>query len=258
MGLSKSTISLAWLAGPIAGTIFQPYCGIWSDRSKIRWGRRIPFVVGGSAVIVITFVGVAWAPDLISQEVPRSGKSQFLGQAVAIMSIVLLQVGIQPVQMGLRALIIDTCPPQQQSQASAWVARMIGIGNILGQLAGSIDIPKHFPFLAKTQLKDLCMLSSSLLLLAITSLCLSIKEQDPNDSSLFPQENRDQRGDFMALLVAVRKLPKDVKDIWVVQFFSWMGWFPFISYITTLFDDISMPVSPLICVPDLHSIQIPT
>jgi solute carrier family 45 protein 1/2/4 len=194
--------------------------------------------------IVIAFVGLAWAPDLMSQEVPSTRKNQFLGKAVAVLSIILLQIAIQPVQVGLRALIIDICPPQQQNQASAWIARMIGVGNILGQLAGSTNIPKRFPFLAKTQLKDVCILSSLLLFLAVTVLCISIKEKDPNDSNLSRQDSRDQGGGFMEVLVTIRKLPKEIMDVWSIQFFSWMGWFPFISYITTFFDDISMSISP--------------
>lgn len=201
-------------------------------------------MVGGSLGIIVTFISFAWAPDLMSQEVPNTGHNQLLGKAVAVLSIVLLQVAIQPVQVGLRALIIDICPPQQQNQASAWVARMIGVGNILGQLAGSTNIPKYFPFLAKTQLKDLCIFSSSFLFLAVTVLCISIEEKDPSNSRLSRRDSLDKAVGLVEVLVVIKKLPKEIVNVWSIQFFSWMGWFPFITYITTFFDYISMPIFP--------------
>ncbi len=56
--------------------------------------------------------------------------------ASAVFGVYILNISIQPLQMGLRTLVIENCPKSQQQQASAWVSRLTGVGNIIGYLAG--------------------------------------------------------------------------------------------------------------------------
>ncbi len=48
LGADLSHLSYYWLAAPIAGLIVQPIIGMSSDRTwGGRFGRRIPFILGG-------------------------------------------------------------------------------------------------------------------------------------------------------------------------------------------------------------------
>ncbi|KUJ21019.1 uncharacterized protein LY89DRAFT_778647 [Mollisia scopiformis] len=248
VGLSKTSVGLTWLAGPLVGTFVQPYIGIRSDRCRLRCGKRRIFVGIGVGGIIFCLLGLGWAPDLISTKDEQTiGKTQMMGytllcKSMTLICMVALQIAIQPVQVGLRALIIDTCPSQQQSRASAWAAAaMIGIGNIIGQLSGATDLPKLLPFLANTQFKDLCLVTLFALLLSLSGLWLFIKERGPEKSvNEMVESTSCQPSDGRRIVSAMWNLPQDVLEVWKIQFFSWMGWFLFIYYITIYIDKISL------------------
>lgn len=51
LGLTKSDISLVWIAGPLSGLIVQPVVGAITDESKSSWGRRRPPMIVGSIIV---------------------------------------------------------------------------------------------------------------------------------------------------------------------------------------------------------------
>ncbi|GKZ88477.1 hypothetical protein AnigIFM59636_008337 [Aspergillus niger] len=161
VGISQAATGLAWLAGPLAGTFFQPLIGIITD----KFGHQKIIVATGVIGLVASLLGLGWAPDLKEQ-------SSEIAKALVLFFICTLNLAVQPVQLGLRVLIIELCRPEQQIMASAWVTRMIGIGNIIAQLAGSIDTTKLRPFTTGYHFKDLCLLTSIGLIITATSLGL--------------------------------------------------------------------------------------
>jgi len=50
LGLSKSFMSIVFLAGPLSGLIVQPLIGVLSDGSHSRFGRRRPYILFGALV----------------------------------------------------------------------------------------------------------------------------------------------------------------------------------------------------------------
>ena len=55
LGMSKALVAFVWVAGPVTGVLVQPYIGILSDRCRISWGKRKPFMVGGTVGTVPGF-----------------------------------------------------------------------------------------------------------------------------------------------------------------------------------------------------------
>ncbi len=53
-------MALVWIAGPLSGTLVQPYVGIRSDDCRIRWGRRKPFMLAGTVATIISLLALAW------------------------------------------------------------------------------------------------------------------------------------------------------------------------------------------------------
>lgn len=64
LGLSKSLMSLVFVAGPLSGLIMQPLIGVLADRSKSRFGRRRPFMLAGCAISVFAMMLLAWAREV--------------------------------------------------------------------------------------------------------------------------------------------------------------------------------------------------
>lgn len=65
LGLSKSLMALVWIAGPITGTVVQPYVGMLSDNCRVSWGKRKPFVIGGAIATVLAYMFLAWIREII-------------------------------------------------------------------------------------------------------------------------------------------------------------------------------------------------
>jgi solute carrier family 45 protein 1/2/4 len=63
--MSKSLLAFVWIAGPLTGTLVQPYIGIRSDNCRVSWGRRKPFMVVGGAATVVCLLALAWARELV-------------------------------------------------------------------------------------------------------------------------------------------------------------------------------------------------
>ena len=65
MGISKSLLAFVWIAGPLSGTLVQPYVGIKSDRCRSKWGKRRPFIVAGALATIISLVLLAWTKEIV-------------------------------------------------------------------------------------------------------------------------------------------------------------------------------------------------
>ena len=52
-------------AGALFVMLTAPFMGIWSDRTRTRFGRRRPFMIGGMIVGVISLVVMALAPSVL-------------------------------------------------------------------------------------------------------------------------------------------------------------------------------------------------
>jgi solute carrier family 45, member 1/2/4 len=65
LGLSKSLMALVWIAGPLSGSIVQPYVGIRSDNCRISWGKRKPFMVSGTGATIFSLLVLAWVREIV-------------------------------------------------------------------------------------------------------------------------------------------------------------------------------------------------
>jgi len=61
LGMSKALLAFVWLAGPMTGVLVQPYIGMISDRCRLPWGKRKPFMVAGTLGTVVSSLLLAYA-----------------------------------------------------------------------------------------------------------------------------------------------------------------------------------------------------
>ena len=238
LGLSKSLTALVWLAAPLCGSVIQPIVGSISDRSLSHFGRRRPFILVGMFGVVISMLLLAWAEQIIHQSLAILGFNTETPASknwvifFAIFWIYALNISIQPIQAGIRSLIIERCPLHQQSQASSYASVMTGIGNIFGYLFG-FGILAELRTTNLTRFQILCLFSSVCLAGTTTLSCITT----PEKKSLSIFETKGQTQGLGALLQDLaqtyKHMPRRIRDVCHVQFFAWMGWFPFLFYSTT-------------------------
>lgn len=224
----------------------QPIFGTLSDNSSHPWGKRKPFIICGASSLVLCILGLACTEDLTGDYVGKGfrpkmaygmkavPKSHLVTQLLAVFWVCAINVCIQPFQSGVRALIVDKCPPDQQVQASAWCTRWNGLGSVFISLLGFTDTTKWAPFLGQTQLKALGVVATFSILITVTLVCVLVEDQAKLGGG-------STRVSFRAALVApilrlvksVRDLPPNCRQVCKIQVAAWFSWFPILYYTST-------------------------
>jgi solute carrier family 45 protein 1/2/4 len=237
-------LALVWIAGPLSGVLVQPYVGLKSDNCRLRWGKRRPFIIGGAAATILSLMVLAWAKEIIGGFLgifgadPEGTGVKTCIMLFAVLFVYVLDFAINVIQAGVRAYIVDVAPTHQQESANAWLMRSAGIGNILGYLAGYINLPEYLPWLGDTQFKNLCAIASFIMALTVGISCATCSERDPQFDTAPAEQKEGVLEFFKGLTRSVKKLPLQIKRVCAVQFFAWIGWFPFLFYITTYVGEI--------------------
>ncbi|KAI3343861.1 major facilitator superfamily domain-containing protein [Ustulina deusta] len=244
LGLSKSLMALVWIAGPITGTLVQPYVGMLSDNCRVPWGRRKPFVLGGAAATSFAYMFLAWIREIVGGFLslfgadPQSEGVKTIIIIVAVIWIYVLDVAVNTVQASIRAFIVDCAPSHQQEAANSMASRVVGLGNIIGYIAGGINLPRYVWFFGSTQFKDLCAIASIALCSTVLFSTTVIRERNPQLDGPAPQGQLGLFSFFVKIFAAIKRLPPQISKVCVVQFFAWVGFFPMLFYTSSYIGDI--------------------
>ncbi|TAQ85886.1 hypothetical protein B7494_g5796 [Chlorociboria aeruginascens] len=244
LGLSKSLMALVWIAGPLTGALVQPYVGMLSDRCRSPWGKRKPFMVGGGLATIISLLALSWAREIVGGFLGLFGanpESQGVKTSIivfAVLWVYCLDFAINTVQAAIRAFILDCAPSHQQESANSMASRAVGVGNIIGYVAGYLDLPKYVWFFGNTQFKVLCVIASLALGSTISLSISTIKERDPR---LEPPISIGKAGIisfFKQVFSSIKRLPPQTRKVCEVEFMAWIGFFPQLFYSSSYIGDI--------------------
>jgi solute carrier family 45 protein 1/2/4 len=224
------------MAGPVTGTFVQPFIGAISDQSTSKWGKRKPFIIAGIIGAILSMMSMAimrlsatkiyfwFARDYVGRQTMAN-----IARALVIFWVGFLNLSLQPLQVGLRALVIDGCPRHQQSQASAWSGRFVGLGSIATYFLDGFMIKQY----QDRAFEVLCIITSLSLVLTNLPCLFLIKERGATPKGLLKKQIFRPSKLAVRLLKTTRRMPNRVRHICMVQFASWLGWFPFLYYNTT-------------------------
>ncbi|KAK1521676.1 hypothetical protein CPAR01_14593 [Colletotrichum paranaense] len=242
LGIPKSIISLVWVTGPISGVFAQPILGVFSDDSQHAWGRRKPFIVGGSLCATIFLLALAYSEELTtwawSSSVDRSASSAHLPtQILAVFSVVVTTFALQAYAVGVRALIVDNTPPSQQSVAASWAMRWNVLGNVVLSSVGFVDAQwSSTDVNSDDRFKLLAVVVAACTFTTVGFTCYFITDQ--NVAPL-----RDRQPSFAqqswsiisptGLAKRWKQIPPRSRRVCEIQFWAWAGWFPVLYYMST-------------------------
>ncbi|KAF9357376.1 hypothetical protein BGX26_003811 [Mortierella sp. AD094] len=243
LGIPKSLTALVWLAGPLSGLMIQPIVGVFSDSLDWKLGRRRPFILIGAALTAASMYMVAYARELAMLIVRESSGDSYDSSikawtiGFAVVGFYCLDFSINAVQASCRSLIMDIPPTDQQEVCNAWSGWMNNLGSVVGFFAGNLNLVQYFaPVLGDSQIKILANLAMAFFASCLAICCLSVTEVQ-----YVPTDEDRQRSVWTTIgniWRAFKKLPGEIQRICNVQFFAWMGWFPFLFYSTTWVGEI--------------------
>lgn len=119
--MKNTALGLMTFAGLIVASLWQPIIGVISDRTRSRWGRRIPFLILGTPLAIAAMVLIAVAPSF----------------TLVVLGLLSYQTAANTVQGPWQALIPDLVPPKQRGVASGMKAAFDILAFVLGRQVSS-------------------------------------------------------------------------------------------------------------------------
>lgn len=240
LGLSKSAMAAVFLAGPLSGLIVQPLIGSLADSCTSRFGRRRPYLAIAVVVCSISILILGFARELAGYFTERTSSAhQNLGILFGILGVFLVDFSVNAVTALDRALMVDVATVQEQAEANAWAARLCGLGAVTSFLIGNLDLPALVPSIfGTTQIQIVSVLVSVILLSTHACVLWLVQEQvlSPHSDSLRPKDSIVVV--FQGLVQQAKQLPPPILEIFRIQFFAQMGWFPVLFYSTVWVGEI--------------------
>lgn len=225
LGANKDEIPILWIAAPLTGLLVQPIIGYLSDRTwHPYWGRRRPFFFIGAVLATLALFIMPNSPTL------------WIAGGMLWVLDASINISMEP----FRAFVGDKLPPRQRTSGFAMQSFFIGIGSVIAALlpwvftnwfgfkntadAGQIPQSVKWSF----------YLGAFAFLGAVLYTVFTTKEFPPEDIEKFRKEKRETT--FKDALVetfgGIFKMPKTMKQLAFVQFFTWFALFAMWIYST--------------------------
>jgi len=226
-GADIEHLSWFWLAAPITGMIVQPIVGHYSDKTWNRLGRRRPYFLFGA---IFTAMALIFMPN--SASLAAFIPPMFVGAGMLMIMDASINVSMEP----FRALVADMLPDEQRTKGFSIQTTLIGIGAVAGSwltyvLAEWFGVSK---IAEPGQVPDNVIFSfyvgAVVLLAAIIWTVVTTKEYSPKQLKEFgieqeKEENKVKRSGFSQIMSDFASMPKTMKQLGLVQFFSWLALF---------------------------------
>ncbi len=217
LGARPEDVPLLWLAAPMTGLLVQPIVGALSDNTWTWLGRRRPYFLVGA---ILSSIALFFMPT-----------STTLWMAASLLWI--LDASINISMEPFRAFVADKLDTDQRTTGFVVQSFFIGVGASLanalplflrwlgveGTTASGIPLTVKYAF----------QIGALVFLFAVLWTVFTTREDPPADLEAWHRK-KAERGLGVAHLfreigVAVREMPVTMKQLAVVQVFTWLGLF---------------------------------
>lgn len=220
LGADAFLYGLIWLAGPFTGMVVQPLIGALSDKTKSRFGRRRPYLLGGAIIASIALWLFPNSGNIANGFSHFTGMNfpTWSGLLIAAVMIWIIDACINIAQGPYRALIPDVVQPEQHSLANSYISLAIGLGSVIAAAtAPFLKLVFHYQMSVDAQF----IMAALAFSLAMLWTCLTIKEKSTANAEVV--EERKEEVGFWKSMVEFFALSPEVSKICVMQFFTWIG-----------------------------------
>jgi MFS family permease len=114
--LKNTTLSFITITTLLVALVVQPLVGRWSDRARSRWGKRVPFLIGGVIGLSLALGLVVAASDLW----------------LLIVAAILVSTSSNTIQGPWQALVPDRVPSSQHGTMAGIKTLLESMGVVVG------------------------------------------------------------------------------------------------------------------------------
>src|SRR5258705_13585808 len=227
LGADADKIPYLFLAAPITGLFIQPIIGYLSDRTwHPTWGRRRPYFFIGALLSSIALLFMPHSSEL------------WMAAGLLWVLDVFGNVAMEP----FRAFVADKLPDSQVNRGFVMQSLMIGLG---GSIASALPWILKNVFAQKNiaaegviadNVKFSFYIGAFFFLGAVLYTVFSTKEYPPSDigyKNKVKESNKGFGGGAKEIFAALSNMPKRMRIVSLVQFFTWPGLFLMWFYYTT-------------------------
>ena len=216
LGANSDQVPILWLAGPVTGLLVQPIIGSLSDRTWNWLGRRRPYFTVGA---ILSSIALFLMPD-----------SPALWAAASLLWV--LDASINISMEPFRAFVGDNLNKDQRTVGFIMQSFLIGIGQFLAN-----SLPRLFRMLGVEGNADNGVpltvyysfkIGAVVFLIAVLYTVFTSKEYPPEKPEEFIMLKAERGGlakFFGEIFEALKEMPATMKQLAVVQFFTWLGLF---------------------------------
>ncbi len=225
LGASVDSIPILWIAAPTTGLIVQPIIGYMSDRTWGRLGRRRPYFMTGAILASLALIVM-----------PNSPVLWFAAMMLWVMDAS-INISMEP----FRALVADLLPSEQRTTGFAVQSFFIGIGAVVASafpwaLTNWFGVANTAPAGMIPPSVILSFYAGAIAFLgAVGWTVFRTKEYPPENLEDFRRHLQEKKGLFAGveeILDSLRRMPRTMVQLAVVQFFSWFALFCMWIYTT--------------------------
>lgn len=225
-GADVHSLSWFWIIPPLMGLIVQPIVGHYSDKTWTRFGRRKPYFLVGS---LLAAVGLIMMPQagIFTSLLP----ALWIGAGFLMIMDASFNIAMEP----FRALVADLLPSDQRTLGYSVQTVLIGIGAVIGSWlpyalsnwfgVSSEALPGEVPL----HLILSFIIGAAFLVGAVMVTFLTTKEYTNEELLSFElSENKvveEEKSRIWDIFTDFAKMPKTMRQLAWVQFFSWFGLF---------------------------------
>ncbi len=221
-GADVDQLPMFWLVAPLVGMIVQPIIGHYSDRTWNRLGRRKPYFLTGA---ILSSVALLFLPNsgLASGLLP----ALYVGAGMVMIMDASFNVAMEP----FRALVADNLPDSQRTSGFSIQTFLIGLGAVAGS-----KLPKWLADAGVSQnagasgvadnIRYSFYIGAAVFIIAILITVFLSKEYAPEQYRQYHGlEDPDEKSGLSEIVHDFKRMPKTMRQLGLVQFFSWFALF---------------------------------
>lgn len=231
-GADIHSLGWFWIVAPLMGLIVQPIIGHYSDKTWTRFGRRKPYFLAGS---ILAALGLILMPQAgaFTAILP----ALWMGAGFLMIMDASFNIAMEP----FRALVADVLPSDQRTLGFTIQTSLIGIGavigswlpyvltNWLGITAGSDSEGVPFNVIFSFIIGALVLITTVMITI------LTTKEYSPEELAQLEaagEETTVETAKISDIFTDFSNMPKTMKQLGWVQFFTWFALFGMWVYST--------------------------
>lgn len=224
-GADVHELSWFWIVAPLTGMLVQPVIGYYSDRTWTKLGRRRPYFLSGA---ILAALGLLLMPNAgsFAQFMP----ALWIGAGMLMIMDASFNVAMEP----FRALVADKLPSDQRTLGYSLQTVLIGIGAVIGSwlpyMLGNwfgVEMSADEGMIPQNVIVSF-FIGAAFLIGTILWTVIKTPEYSPAELVQFDDHEEEEHSGLSGLsqiLADIKTMPVTMKQLGLVQFFSWFALF---------------------------------